>query len=144
YPKATWFASNLVSGEYRGPPDRARRKDVGLSGRRPTKVWLIMAYSAICGEDRLTAREVCLFRRVIHAGWIKWKNADQRELVERLSRPRPEIAGAAFLRRPGIRYFDRQLPPDRGPRRNEQIRITPIRLVGAEGEQLGIVPTLQA
>jgi translation initiation factor IF-3 len=27
---------------------------------------------------------------------------------------------------------------------NEQIRITPIRLVGAEGEQLGIVPTSQA
>ena len=27
---------------------------------------------------------------------------------------------------------------------NEQIRITPIRLVGAEGEQLGIVPTAQA
>lgn len=27
---------------------------------------------------------------------------------------------------------------------NEQIRITPIRLVGAEGEQLGIVPTTQA
>lgn len=33
---------------------------------------------------------------------------------------------------------------DRGPRRNEQIRITPIRLVGAEGEQFGIVPTSQA
>jgi translation initiation factor IF-3 len=27
---------------------------------------------------------------------------------------------------------------------NEQIRITPMRLVGAEGEQLGIVPTAQA
>lgn len=27
---------------------------------------------------------------------------------------------------------------------NEQIRITPIRLIGAEGEQLGIVPTFQA
>jgi translation initiation factor IF-3 len=36
------------------------------------------------------------------------------------------------------------LPPDRGPRLNEQIRITPIRLVGAEGEQLGIVATSQA
>ena len=27
---------------------------------------------------------------------------------------------------------------------NEQIRITPIRLIGAEGEQLGLVPTFQA
>jgi translation initiation factor IF-3 len=43
-----------------------------------------------------------------------------------------------------IRYFDRQLPIERGPRINEQIRITPVRLVGAEGEQLGIVPTSQA
>src|SRR6516225_5539727 len=51
---------------------------------------------------------------------------------------------SAFVRRPSIRYFDRQVPPDRGPRKNEQIRITPIRLVGAEGEQLGIVPTAQA
>jgi translation initiation factor IF-3 len=53
-------------------------------------------------------------------------------------------SSSVFARRPPIRYFDRQLPPDRGPRRNEQIRITPIRLVGAEGEQLGIVPTSQA
>jgi translation initiation factor IF-3 len=49
-----------------------------------------------------------------------------------------------FVRKPPIRYFDRQLPPDRGPRKNEQIRLTPIRLIGAEGEQLGIVPTAQA
>lgn len=34
--------------------------------------------------------------------------------------------------------------PERGPRINEQIRITPIRLVGAAGEQLGVVPTAQA
>lgn len=34
--------------------------------------------------------------------------------------------------------------PDRGPRINEQIRISPIRLIGAEGEQLGVVPTPQA
>jgi translation initiation factor IF-3 len=53
-------------------------------------------------------------------------------------------SSSAFARRPGIRYYDRQLPPDGGPRRNEQIRITPIRLVGAEGEQLGIVATAQA
>jgi translation initiation factor IF-3 len=57
---------------------------------------------------------------------------------------RPSTSSSAFVRRPLIRYFDRQLPPDRGPRKNEQIRITPIRLVGAEGEQLGIVPTSQA
>jgi translation initiation factor IF-3 len=31
-----------------------------------------------------------------------------------------------------------------GPRMNEQIRISPIRLIGAEGEQHGIVPTMQA
>jgi translation initiation factor IF-3 len=44
----------------------------------------------------------------------------------------------------GIRHFDRQLPPDRGPRRNEQIRISPVRLIGPGGEQLGIVTTAQA
>src|SRR5438093_6433704 len=44
----------------------------------------------------------------------------------------------------GIRHFDRQPPPNRGPRINEQIRITPIRLIGADGEQLDIVPTSQA
>src|SRR4051812_35921258 len=49
-----------------------------------------------------------------------------------------------LVRRVGIRHFDRQLPPDRGPRMNEQIRISPVRLIGAEGEQLGIVPTAQA
>jgi hypothetical protein len=58
--------------------------------------------------------------------------------------PSKLASSSAFVRRPSIRYFDRQLPPDRGPRKNEQIRITPIRLVGAEGEQLGIVPTSQA
>jgi translation initiation factor IF-3 len=31
-----------------------------------------------------------------------------------------------------------------GPRINEQIRISPVRLIGAAGEQLGIVPTAQA
>jgi len=43
-----------------------------------------------------------------------------------------------------IRFFDRQPTPVRGPRINEQIRISPIRLIGAAGEQLGIVPTVQA
>lgn len=42
------------------------------------------------------------------------------------------------------RFFDRQQAPERGPRLNEQIRISPIRLIGAEGEQLGVVPTFQA
>ncbi len=36
------------------------------------------------------------------------------------------------------------MQPDRGPRINEQIRITPVRLVGPAGEQLGVVPTSQA
>jgi translation initiation factor IF-3 len=43
-----------------------------------------------------------------------------------------------------IRLYDRQPAPDRGPRMNEQIRISPIRLIGAQGEQLGLVPTIQA
>src|SRR5271165_6217898 len=43
-----------------------------------------------------------------------------------------------------IRHFDRQPPPDRGPRINEQIRISPIRLIGVEGEQLGLLPTAEA
>jgi translation initiation factor IF-3 len=54
------------------------------------------------------------------------------------------VALFSFSRRPNIRLFDRQAPQNRGPRINEQIRITPIRLIGAEGEQLGLVPTLQA
>src|SRR5262249_11995300 len=43
-----------------------------------------------------------------------------------------------------IRHFDRQPAPERGPRVNEQIRISPIRVIGAEGEQLGVMPTSQA
>jgi translation initiation factor IF-3 len=43
-----------------------------------------------------------------------------------------------------IRHSDRQAPPERGPRINEQIRISPIRLIGPTGEQLGLVPTSQA
>ncbi len=45
----------------------------------------------------------------------------------------------------------RSIPPppvdrggDRGNRVNEQIRISPIRLIGPNGEQLGVVPTSQA
>jgi len=47
-------------------------------------------------------------------------------------------------RRTPIRHFDRQPPPNRGPRINEQIRISPVRLIGAGGEQVGVVPTSQA
>ena len=36
------------------------------------------------------------------------------------------------------------MAPERGPRMNEQIRISPIRLIGVDGEQLGLVPTAQA
>jgi translation initiation factor IF-3 len=43
-----------------------------------------------------------------------------------------------------IRFFDRLPAPDRGPRTNEQIRISPVRLIGAEGEQLGVVATFEA
>jgi translation initiation factor IF-3 len=49
-----------------------------------------------------------------------------------------------IFRRLRIRHFDRQAPPQRGPRVNEQINISPIRLIGAEGEQLGVVSTAQA
>ena len=33
---------------------------------------------------------------------------------------------------------------DRGQRINEQIRISPVRLIGINGEQLGVIPTAQA
>ena len=36
------------------------------------------------------------------------------------------------------------MPVDRGPRRNHNIRITPIRLIGENGEQVGIVETREA
>jgi translation initiation factor IF-3 len=44
-------------------------------------------------------------------------------------------------------FNDRNLPPrsDQHKQRvNDQIRISPIRLIGAQGEQLGVVPTAQA
>jgi translation initiation factor IF-3 len=45
----------------------------------------------------------------------------------------------------GIPPPERHSPPqDRGQRINEQIRISPVRLIGANGEQLGVVPTSQA
>nr|WP_246539664.1 translation initiation factor IF-3 [Telmatocola sphagniphila] len=55
-----------------------------------------------------------------------------------------------FDRRPFIPPFDRDrnAPPRPGdrnnPRINEQIRLSPIRLIGANGEQHGIVPTAEA
>ncbi len=47
---------------------------------------------------------------------------------------------------PRIPPFDRNGPPrpPAGPRLNEQIRVPSVRLIGAEGEQHGIVPTPQA
>ena len=50
------------------------------------------------------------------------------------------------------RKGERRIPPpdrhsqqhDRGFRINEQIRISPVRLIGVNGEQLGVVPTSQA
>jgi len=53
----------------------------------------------------------------------------------------PESEGDRSIRPP-----DRHTPPqhDRGARINEQIRISPVRLIGVNGEQLGVVPTTQA
>jgi translation initiation factor IF-3 len=74
-----------------------------------------------------------------------------RRLTRRVDRNRgrgPPVRRSAsrsdFPRRLGIRLYDRQPLPDRGPRLNEKIRITPIRLIGTEGEQLGLIPTVQA
>ena len=45
----------------------------------------------------------------------------------------------------GVSRLDRHPPHDRNQQRiNEQIRISPVRLIGAAGEQLGVVPTSQA
>jgi translation initiation factor IF-3 len=45
----------------------------------------------------------------------------------------------------GIPPSDRHGPPhDHKQRVNEQIRISPVRLIGVQGEQLGVVPTTQA
>src|SRR5690242_861544 len=48
-------------------------------------------------------------------------------------------------RRKGISRIDRHSAHDRNQQRvNEQIRISPVRLIGLNGEQLGVVPTTQA
>jgi len=39
---------------------------------------------------------------------------------------------------------ERHAQSERGQRVNEQIRISPVRLIGVNGEQLGVVPTAQA
>src|SRR5258707_469431 len=44
--------------------------------------------------------------------------------------------------RDNVRPGDRDR--ERGPRINEQIRISPIRVIGAGGEQLGVIPTAEA
>src|SRR5436305_15099812 len=60
-------------------------------------------------------------------------------------RPRRQtVTSVPRLEETLIRHFDRQPPPNRGPRINEQIRISPVRLIGANGEQVGVVPTSQA
>jgi translation initiation factor IF-3 len=40
--------------------------------------------------------------------------------------------------------LDRHPSHDRNQRINEQIRISPVRLIGANGEQMGVIPTTQA
>src|SRR5579864_7374286 len=51
---------------------------------------------------------------------------------------------SAQQRRQGISDRHMQPPQNRGQRINEQIRISPVRLIGIQGEQLGVVPTTQA
>jgi translation initiation factor IF-3 len=57
--------------------------------------------------------------------------------------PRSESTGDRSIPPPD-RHSDRHGPHDRGQRINEQIRISPVRLIGVNGEQLGVVPTSQA
>src|SRR5260370_30121658 len=45
---------------------------------------------------------------------------------------------------PGNFDRDRNAQHDRGQRVSEQIRSSPVRLIGANGEQLGVLPTAQA
>jgi translation initiation factor IF-3 len=57
-----------------------------------------------------------------------------------LNPTQPEEKGERAIRPPD-RHSQSQ---DRGLRINEQIRISPVRLIGGNGEQLGVVPTSQA
>jgi translation initiation factor IF-3 len=52
--------------------------------------------------------------------------------------------GPKTLEKGEQRIIDRHAQNERGQRINEQIRISPVRLIGAGGEQLGVVPTAQA
>lgn len=59
----------------------------------------------------------------------------------------PPIGGDASEIVPGedaIGPHDRNQPTERGLRVNEQIRITPVRLINADGTQLGLTPTGKA
>lgn len=51
---------------------------------------------------------------------------------------------APFTRRFPILRPRHEVPADRGPRRNRQIRISPIRLIDDEGNQVGIIETADA
>jgi translation initiation factor IF-3 len=66
-----------------------------------------------------------------------------------LTRPGEIVVRRAVFQSKGERSIpppDRHSTPqhDRGQRINEQIRISPVRLIGVNGEQLGVVPTAQA
>jgi translation initiation factor IF-3 len=65
-----------------------------------------------------------------------------RDGADRYSRRRPPDTRGDR----GIRPSDRHSQHDRQPQQrvNEQIRISPVRLIGVNGEQLGIVPTSEA
>lgn len=51
---------------------------------------------------------------------------------------------ACLKEKDAIPPLDRSQPPDRGLRYNDQIRITPVRLIGADGQMHGVVPTGKA
>ena len=61
-------------------------------------------------------------------------------------RPRPSVCPRCLPHHEGGQGInDRHPHPDRNQQRiNEQIRISPVRLIGVNGEQLGIVTTAQA
>lgn len=66
-----------------------------------------------------------------------------------LFRAGPVPSGVRSIRSPArrcpiLRPRSQEPPTDRGPRRNRQIRISPIRLIDDEGKQVGIVETLDA
>ncbi len=60
--------------------------------------------------------------------------------------PRPESSAAHSVRKKEDKgIIDRHPTHDRNLQRvNEQIRISPVRLIGVNGEQLGVIPTAQA